>query len=62
MTKTRRSALRRMAIHECADIIESAIGTDLGVFQGLTKEEADFVDATMRKVSDRLFARAEVKQ
>ncbi len=60
MTRKRRSRLQRAALYECAQIIESAIGCDLGIYSeiAVTKEEGDLIEITMRKVSDALYKRS----
>jgi hypothetical protein len=61
VTRQRRSQITKAALRECAEIVESAIGVDLGIYESmhLTKEESDLVEATMRRVSDALYKKAE---
>jgi hypothetical protein len=62
--RARRQQVVRSALFECADILEAALGVDLGIYHdgrlGETiQEERDLVERTMRQVADRLYDRAE---
>jgi hypothetical protein len=61
--RERRAHLQRAALRECAEIIESAIGCDLGIYSefAIGPEESEVIETTMRRVSDALYARAEKK-
>lgn len=60
MTPARRAELRRLALRECAEIIEASLGCDLDVFSTVTDpKEKQLIEVEMRRVSDRLYERAE---
>ena len=59
MTPARRAELRRLALRECAKIIETALGTDLDVFATVNDPaERQLIEIEMRRISDRLHGRA----
>ena len=61
MKRQRRAQIVRAALRECAQIIESALGVDLGIHSELATnaDENNLIEQTMRKVSDALYQRAE---
>ena len=64
MKRSRRQQVIRAALFECADILDAALGVDLGIYHDgslgeTTQEERDLVERTMRQVADRLYDRAE---
>lgn len=60
MTRERRRELVRMAVRECAEILESALDADLGIFdRARGEDEKALVEATMRKIAESLYRRAD---
>lgn len=64
MKRARRQQIVRAAYFECADILEAALGVDLGIYHDgrlgkTTEEERQLVEDTIRSVSDRLYDKAE---
>ena len=59
-SRARRADLRRLALRECAEIIEAAIGVDLGIYAQVTlPAEQAIIERAMRDVSDALYRRSE---